>query len=773
MWNEIKSPAARGMGGAGVKTRVGAAGKPIESKARIGEKVKTEHSGGKRNLIITAAALPVLALAIIARSGEIFGFGAGIMIALLLRGAPVYTLIEYCALTVLLGGGVAEKASGLFGVGVAAALALILKKKNCLFPVTLPSAFAAMASCSFIPGGSVPAGMVSAFVAVATAYAASVGIRPLLSLERGSKTELGCQEIILFTLSLGASGLKAGDFDFSYALGFLAIASIGKIYGAKASVMAAVCVGLGRAACDFSANGIGFFVLIGAAYALFSSAPRLISAAASLFAAVGFKLYFNVDYTDTLWVLASLSAGGAAYCLLPKKWFSIASEYVAEPERGYDGILVESELARTSEYLTSLAAVFGEMSDSFVKTDKAENAFGAVRTAVKEICEKCGRCRAAGFNYDEATDKLCEVTIRKGRAEISDVPFFCQTECPHVAKLIKQASDAVYAIETERKRVLAVEKERNAVAAFASQVSAILRKAAGGVRFRVGSLAEETLAEEELLARGVRVRGIMTAGERINVLTAATDDEQTVADVAGKICGGAYEPKSKTSIGSGLKTVALTPRPAFDAVIGTSSLPAVKGASGDGYSLVRLDGNRLMIALCDGMGRGKEAEKTGERAINLIESFYRAGFDHDFVISATNKFLAFGKEENFAAFDALILDLGDLSYTIVKLASPATLIKSDGNVFSIEGSSLPLGAPCPIVPSVYQGTGKDGDEIVLCTDGVTDVLGERETGEILRNSETLSPRALSDLIVGCAAKRAAGTKRDDMTVVSVRLMRRV
>ncbi|MFR6640345.1 MAG: hypothetical protein ACLUSP_02530 [Christensenellales bacterium] len=38
-----------------------------------------------------------------------------------------------------------------------------------------------------------------------------------------------------------------------------------------------------------------------------------------MMAAVGFKLYFNVDYTDTLWVLAAIAAGGAAYCVIRKR----------------------------------------------------------------------------------------------------------------------------------------------------------------------------------------------------------------------------------------------------------------------------------------------------------------------------------------------------------------------------------------------------------------------------------------------------------------------
>ena len=91
----------------------------------------------------------------------------------------------------------------------------------------------------------------------------------------------------------------------------------------------------------------------------------------------------------------------------------------------------------------------------------------------------------------------------------------------------------------------------------------------------------------------------------------------------------------------------------------------------------------------------------------------------------------------------------------------------------IEGNSLPLGSPCPVTPTVYRGEGKEGDVIMLCTDGVTDALGLAETGEILKTIDTTSPRTLSDYTIEAASARVAKGDRDDMTAVSVRLMRRV
>lgn len=773
MWNEIKPSAAADAGGA-AKTiaRIGSAGKPIKSGARIGEENKTERADGKaKTIIITVAALPVLALATLARTGGIYGFGAGIMLAFVLLKTPVSVLIEYCLVALLLGGSVAEKAAGLFGAGIAAALNVAIGKKKYAFPIITGSVFLGAAGCAFIPDGNLVIGLVSAFVTAATGYAAFVAFRPVLSGERGTKTERGCQAIMLAILALGASGLKAGGFDFSYAMGLFSVACVSRIYGAKESVIAAFCVGLGASAYDFSVYGIAFFVLVGAANAFFSSAPRLIGVAASVMAAVGFKLYFNVDCTDTLWVLAAIAAGGAAYCVIPQKAFDFVSVRVAEPPRGYDGLLVEGELARTEEYLKNLASAFDEMSKAFVETRDDGNFSAAVFDSTRDICDNCGKCKAAGFDYVSALDKLCEASVRKGRAEITDVPFLCQTECKNAAKLIKRASDSVYELAAERNRRAEIEKERNVVAKFASLTADILSRAAKNSVVKVGSAGNESTAEEELLARGVNVRGIMTAGERVNVV-AADCDEKVIADVFGKVYGSAYDVKSIRRAG-GIDRVTLTPRPAFDAVVGASTLPAVKGASGDGYSTLKLGGDKLMIALCDGMGRGREAKKTSERAISLIENFYRAGFDHEFIISAVNRFLAFGKDESFSAFDVLVLDLSDLSYTLVKLASPASFVRSGDDVFMIEGNSLPLGSPCPVTPTVYRGEGKEGDVIMLCTDGVTDALGLAETGEILKTIDTTSPRTLSDYTIEAASARVAKGDRDDMTAVSVRLMRRV
>ena len=194
MWNDIKPSAAANAGGA-VKTvaRIGSAGKPIKGGARIGEECKTEPENGKlKTIIITVAALPVLAFATFARTGGIYGFGAGIMLALVLLKTPVSVLIEYCLVALLLGGSVAEKAAGLFGAGIAAALNVAIGKKKYAFPIIIGSVFFGSAGCAFIPDGNLVTGLVSAFVTAATGYAAFVAFRPILSGERGTKTERGC-----------------------------------------------------------------------------------------------------------------------------------------------------------------------------------------------------------------------------------------------------------------------------------------------------------------------------------------------------------------------------------------------------------------------------------------------------------------------------------------------------------------------------------------------------------------------------------------------------
>ena len=47
-------------------------------------------------------------------------------------------------------------------------------------------------------------------------------------------------------------------------------------------------------------------------------------------------------------------------------------------------------------------------------------------------------------------------------------------------------------------------------------------------------------------------------------------------------------------------------------------------ASGDTYTVTKLKHDKVLIALCDGMGSGVDAREGSQRALNMVSSYYKA-----------------------------------------------------------------------------------------------------------------------------------------------------
>lgn len=791
MWNNVEG--GRGGDGGAVRARVGSdgaragtssgatgggqgrarnAGTDGDGRVRIGEDGEREGRarGGVSVLAAVISALPIFALGTMARSGSAYGFGAGFALAAVVLRLPLAVLVEYCACELLIGGGASAIAAGFAGTGVALAVNCLARRlPRAGRPLTYAAAFAVRVGCAFVPSGEVAAGLLSAIVAPSTAFVAEVALAPFLRGAEPTRVENVCFAISAAVLAMGAARLRASGFYFGYALAAFAISAAVATYGARAGATVGFALGVGFSSSDFSVEGVAFFTAVGAATAAFYSAPRPISSAAAVVSAVAFKLFFDVGYADTLTVMLSISAGEVAFCLVPKRVFAVLSDRAAGDRGGYDGRLVECETARASEYLGRLSAVFGEISAGLGGETTELTDESAVRAVLAE-CRGCGRCASLGLDCGGAVAKLCEVTKRKGRASVTDVPFFTEVGCLNAARLISVAADGYFALGEEKRRRREVAGERALAAGFAEAAADILAAAAVKARVKIGSRADEELAIERLAACGIVARGAMSVADSLHVLIGKGEDGEAAAVALGRIFDQSYSVVERGGSGA-YRAITLLPRPAFDAVVGASSLPAVKGAGGDGHSLLRLSGGKLVVALCDGMGRGESAKVISERAISLVENCYKAELGDDIIIGRVNELLAvYG--DGFAAFDILTCDLNDLSYTLIKLASPASFAVTSGEITTIEGGSLPLGSPCKVNASVYRGEATEGESIVLCSDGITDALGEDGTVKALSELASLSPRATADGLVEAAKSRANRLKRDDMTAIVVRLIRR-
>ncbi len=193
--------------------------------------------------------------------------------------------------------------------------------------------------------------------------------------------------------------------------------------------------------------------------------------------------------------------------------------------------------------------------------------------------------------------------------------------------------------------------------------------------------------------------------------------------------------------------------------------------SGDTSLQTKLNDGKYLLAISDGMGSGPEARKSSKIAIKMLERMLMSGFKKDVSVKMINSTLSANNEEDmYATLDILILDLYQGNIEFIKNGACPTYIKRNKEVELINSVSLPTGIINDIDLVVYDKDIKDGDIIVMCSDGIIESNSEYLHKELwlkyfLEELETDDVQQIADLIISEAIDNDYGKEKDDMTVI--------
>lgn len=180
-----------------------------------------------------------------------------------------------------------------------------------------------------------------------------------------------------------------------------------------------------------------------------------------------------------------------------------------------------------------------------------------------------------------------------------------------------------------------------------------------------------------------------------------------------------------------------------------------------------------MMALCDGMGSGEDAHRASETAIELVESFFRAGLDSMSAVECVNRFLTLNECQRFSTLDITVIDLNSGDAEIIKLSAPSTVIKSNDGVRTVSCSALPMGVFEEVSCGHVSEKLSAGSDVIMATDGVVDSFVSSEeyvtAVSVLRTSE---PSAAAGEILSRARAVSGGRMDDDGTVLFARVFER-
>lgn len=193
--------------------------------------------------------------------------------------------------------------------------------------------------------------------------------------------------------------------------------------------------------------------------------------------------------------------------------------------------------------------------------------------------------------------------------------------------------------------------------------------------------------------------------------------------------------------------------------------------SGDNFSLLELDSGSYLMGLSDGMGSGSTACKESEMVLDLVERFTEAGFSIETAIRMMNSAMVMkGENDLFSTVDLCSIDLYNGAAEFYKIGAAASFIKRGKNVSCYSSESLPVGVGTNPEIERQQAELKNGDFVVMVTDGVLEYLHvpkpEETMQEIIESIDTNHPGILVKKIMERVMLFTGGRVQDDMTILA-------
>lgn len=193
--------------------------------------------------------------------------------------------------------------------------------------------------------------------------------------------------------------------------------------------------------------------------------------------------------------------------------------------------------------------------------------------------------------------------------------------------------------------------------------------------------------------------------------------------------------------------------------------------SGDNFSVLELENGNFLLGLSDGMGSGSTACKESEMVLDLVERFMEAGFSIETAIRMMNSAMIMkGENDLYSTADLCKINLYNGETEFYKIGAASSFIKHGGEVQCYTSDSLPVGVGTNPEIDKKQTELKNGDFVVMVTDGVLEYLHvpkpEETMQEIIESIDTNHPGILVKKIMERVMLFTGGKVSDDMTILA-------
>ena len=193
-----------------------------------------------------------------------------------------------------------------------------------------------------------------------------------------------------------------------------------------------------------------------------------------------------------------------------------------------------------------------------------------------------------------------------------------------------------------------------------------------------------------------------------------------------------------------------------------------EAVSGDNYAVMEAEKGCFTVLLSDGTGSGEEAGKDSGQVLDLMEKLIGAGYGRETAMEVVNTtWFSIGEDKKHPTLDICDVDLYGGSCELRKAGGAVTFLKREGQVEALGSGSLPLGIFQRTDTTPIRRSLKDGDYLVMVSDGVVDAFGEENYERMklfLSCLKEQNPGEIAEKLLRAAICAGEGRIQDDMTV---------
>jgi len=497
-------------------------------------------------------------------------------------------------------------------------------------------------------------------------------------------------------------------------------------------------------------------------------------------------LYINSSSLTIIDIFCTLSAT-LIVLIMPKSFFIRLSEISTVPlssnkentqMRAVE--MVTNKLSKTSSSFYELGNIFSHITEETAKANEltAEAIFSSVFDSVCKNCTLCTYCWHK--NYENTTYALSEMFTsmsNRGCAVEFDAPCDFRTECIHFDDFLESVNinyeihkiNISWASKVSESKALVAQQFKN----ISFILNNMMNKLSSG--FECDTSLEKKISSE-LDKKGItatNIKVILTDCYEITLTISPEINNRTnlnlIAATIGS-CIGIPVFSVLRNCSQNECFLKFTEKANFSVEVGfAKTSPDGGGKSGDSHAFLPIEDGKYILCLSDGMGHGKNAAGQSKITTELIKRLLTLGFDKETALKIINTFLLLkSQNETYATADVCVINLYSGALEFIKSGAVSSFIKCADKISEVRCSSLPAGAISNLSADCELEYAKDGDYIIMVTDGISDVL-ETEGNNILKgiieDFSGNSPQDLANEIINTAIKFSSKGICDDMTVL--------